>query len=157
MIIFFSVMIIKFLSLIPDFKMSRFACLLVVAGATTVTAQFSFDKMRCGQLTCQFNEYCSTETNRCAPCSMVCNKTHHNYDFGVCAKDCQGLLTLNEGAFTCEGNKAIYLLAFIGLSKDTSERGRASWKPTIFKGLLRLKQVSRITWLLSNWLAITDY
>ncbi|KOB69521.1 Period protein, partial [Operophtera brumata] len=42
--------------------------------------QLTLDGIRCGQLTCPLEEYCSSETNRCAPCSIVCNKTHHNYD-----------------------------------------------------------------------------
>ncbi|CAK1588247.1 unnamed protein product [Parnassius mnemosyne] len=70
--------------------MSRFACLLAVAGAAS--AQLTLDGIRCGQLTCQIDEYCSSETNRCAPCAVVCNKTHHNYDSGLCVKECQGYL-----------------------------------------------------------------
>lgn len=70
--------------------MSRFACLLAVAGITS--AQLTLDGIKCGQLTCQLDEYCSPETNHCAPCSVVCNKTHHNYDPGLCIKECQGYL-----------------------------------------------------------------
>ncbi|XP_075991031.1 grindelwald [Anticarsia gemmatalis] len=70
--------------------MSRLACLLAVAGAAS--AQLSLDGIRCGQLVCQLEEYCSEETNRCAPCSVVCNKTSHNYDAGACVKECQGYL-----------------------------------------------------------------
>lgn len=70
-------------------NMSRLACLLAVAGAAS--AQLTLDGVRCGQLTCQLEEYCSPETNRCAPCNVVCNKTHHNYDSGLCMKECQGL------------------------------------------------------------------
>ncbi|XP_038216696.1 protein grindelwald [Zerene cesonia] len=70
--------------------MSRLACMLVVAGAAS--AQLTLDGIRCGQLTCQLDEYCSPETNRCAPCDVVCNKTHHNFDNGLCIKECQGYL-----------------------------------------------------------------
>ncbi|KAG6442865.1 protein grindelwald [Manduca sexta] len=69
--------------------MSRLAYLLAVASAS---AQLTLDGIRCGQLTCQLDEYCSSETNRCAPCTTVCNKTHHNYDAGLCVKECQGYL-----------------------------------------------------------------
>ncbi|KAI8430732.1 hypothetical protein MSG28_000916 [Choristoneura fumiferana] len=65
-------------------------CLLAVAGAAS--AQLVLDGVRCGQLLCQLDEYCSPETNRCAPCSIICNKTHHNYDSGMCIKECQGYL-----------------------------------------------------------------
>ncbi|XP_023944426.1 protein grindelwald [Bicyclus anynana] len=70
--------------------MSRFACFLALAGAAS--AQLTLDGIRCGQLTCQLEEYCSPETNRCAPCSIVCNTTHHNHDSGLCVKECQGYL-----------------------------------------------------------------
>lgn len=70
--------------------MSRLAYLLAVAGAAT--AQFSFDGIKCGQLVCQLEEYCSEDTNRCAPCNIICNKTSHNYDAGACVKECQGYL-----------------------------------------------------------------
>lgn len=67
--------------------MSRLACLLALAGAAS--AQLTLDGIKCGQLTCKIEEYCSTETNRCAPCDTVCNKTDHNYDSGLCIKECQ--------------------------------------------------------------------
>ncbi|XP_013162050.1 PREDICTED: uncharacterized protein LOC106113724 [Papilio xuthus] len=70
--------------------MSRFTILLAVAGAAS--SQLTMDGVKCGQLTCLYEEYCSPETNRCAPCSAVCNKTHHNYDSGLCVKECQGYL-----------------------------------------------------------------
>ncbi|XP_028177229.1 protein grindelwald [Ostrinia furnacalis] len=70
--------------------MSHIACLLAVAGAAS--AQLTLDGVRCGQLTCQLDEYCSPDTNRCAPCTVVCNKTHHNADTGLCIKECQGYL-----------------------------------------------------------------
>ncbi|XP_072931113.1 protein grindelwald [Epargyreus clarus] len=70
--------------------MSRLACLLALAGAAS--AQLTLDGIKCGQLTCQLEEYCSPETNRCAPCSIVCNKTDHNYDSGLCIKECQSYL-----------------------------------------------------------------
>ncbi|CAH1647724.1 unnamed protein product [Spodoptera littoralis] len=66
------------------------ACLLAVAGAAS--AQLTLDGIRCGQLVCQLEEYCSPDTNRCAPCSVACNKTSHNYDAGLCIKECQGYL-----------------------------------------------------------------
>ncbi|XP_063546812.1 protein grindelwald [Cydia strobilella] len=69
--------------------MSRLVLALVVAGAS---AQLTLDGVRCGQLLCQQDQYCSPETNRCAPCSLICNTTHHNYDAGLCVKECQGYL-----------------------------------------------------------------
>ncbi|CAH2035265.1 unnamed protein product, partial [Iphiclides podalirius] len=124
--------------------MLRVACFLAVAG--TVSAQLSFDKMKCGQLTCQFNEYCSPETNRCAPCSTVCNKTHHNYDFAVCAKDCQGYLlderyllkteyevpTYDFGSAQRQSQAALIVsgvaLAVLVLILIILCRGRVSWR-----------------------------
>ncbi|CAH2103780.1 unnamed protein product [Euphydryas editha] len=70
--------------------MFRYACILAIVGATA--AQLTLDGIKCGQLTCQLDEYCSPETNRCAPCSVACNKSHHNYDSGLCIKECQGYL-----------------------------------------------------------------
>lgn len=70
--------------------MSRLACLLALAVAAS--AQITLDGVKCGQFTCQLDEFCSPETSRCAPCESVCNKTHHNYDVGLCVKDCQGYL-----------------------------------------------------------------
>ncbi|XP_004929932.1 protein grindelwald [Bombyx mori] len=70
--------------------MSGFVCVLILAGVAS--AQITLDGIRCGQLICQLDEYCSPETNRCAPCNVVCNKTHHNYDSGLCVKECQGYL-----------------------------------------------------------------
>lgn len=70
--------------------MSQLACLLAVVGAAS--AQLNINGIRCGQLVCQFDEYCSPETNRCAPCDIVCNKTHYNNDPGLCVKECQGYL-----------------------------------------------------------------
>lgn len=70
--------------------MSRLACLLALAGV--VSTQLTLDGPKCGQFTCQLEEYCSSEINRCAPCSVVCNKTDHNYDSGLCVKECQGYL-----------------------------------------------------------------
>lgn len=70
--------------------MSQLACLLAVAGAAS--AQISLDGIRCGQFLCQLEEYCSEETNRCAPCNVICNKTSHNFDAGACLKECQGYL-----------------------------------------------------------------
>ncbi|CAH0745989.1 unnamed protein product [Diatraea saccharalis] len=70
--------------------MSRLVCLLAVV--SVAVAELTFDGVRCGQLTCQLDEYCSPETNRCAACNVVCNRTHHNYDSGLCIKECQGYL-----------------------------------------------------------------
>lgn len=70
--------------------MFRYACLLAIVSAAA--AQLTLDGIKCGQLTCQLDEYCSPETNRCAPCSVACNKSHHNYDSGLCIKECQGYL-----------------------------------------------------------------
>ncbi|KAM3968791.1 grindelwald isoform 2-T2 [Aphomia sociella] len=70
--------------------MAKIAGLLTVAGIAS--AQLTLDGVRCGQLSCNFDEYCSPDTNRCAPCNIVCNKTHHNYDSGLCVKECQGYL-----------------------------------------------------------------
>ncbi|XP_049885959.1 protein grindelwald [Pectinophora gossypiella] len=70
--------------------MWRIACVLAVVGAAF--AELAFNGVRCGQLTCQLEEYCNSDTNRCAPCSGVCNKTHHNYDSGLCDKECLGYL-----------------------------------------------------------------
>ncbi|XP_053623946.1 protein grindelwald [Plodia interpunctella] len=63
-----------------------------LAMATMASAQLTLDGVKCGQLQCQFNEYCSRDTNRCAPCDVVCNKSHHNYDAGLCVQDCQNYL-----------------------------------------------------------------
>ncbi|CAG9558553.1 unnamed protein product [Danaus chrysippus] len=71
-------------------KMFRLACFL--ASMSLASSQLTIDGIRCGQLTCTLEEYCSPETNRCAPCSIVCNNTHHNYDSGLCIKECQGYL-----------------------------------------------------------------
>ncbi|XP_046977260.1 protein grindelwald [Vanessa cardui] len=70
--------------------MSRILCLSAILGIAS--AQLTLDGIRCGQLTCQLDEYCSPETNRCAPCSVACNKSDHNYDAGLCIKECQGYL-----------------------------------------------------------------
>ncbi|CAH0401929.1 unnamed protein product [Chilo suppressalis] len=74
--------------------MWRLACLLAFAGA--VAAQLTLH-VKCGQLTCQLDEYCSPETNRCASCSSVCNQSDHNYDSGLCLKQCQGYLLRKVG------------------------------------------------------------
>ncbi|VVC86273.1 unnamed protein product [Leptidea sinapis] len=60
--------------------MARLACFLTLVGLSA--GQLTLDGIKCGQLTCQVEEYCSPETFRCAPCSIVCNKTHHNFDSG---------------------------------------------------------------------------
>ncbi|KAJ2954442.1 hypothetical protein O0L34_g2712 [Tuta absoluta] len=70
--------------------MSQVACVLAMVGAAA--AQFALDGVRCGQLTCKLEEYCSQDTQRCAPCSVVCNHTSHNYDSGLCNKECLGYL-----------------------------------------------------------------
>ncbi|XP_050684247.1 protein grindelwald [Leptidea sinapis] len=70
--------------------MARLACFLTLVGLSA--GQLTLDGIKCGQLTCQVEEYCSPETFRCAPCSIVCNKTHHNFDSGLCIKECQGYL-----------------------------------------------------------------
>lgn len=66
------------------------ACMLAVAGVAY--GQLTLTGVRCGQLTCAVGEYCSRETDRCAPCSDICNNTHHNYDAGLCIKECQGYI-----------------------------------------------------------------
>lgn len=70
--------------------MSQIVQLLALAGVAS--AQLTLDGVKCGQLKCAFDEYCSSETNRCAACNIACNKTHHNYDSGLCVKECQGYL-----------------------------------------------------------------
>ncbi|XP_068633935.1 protein grindelwald [Battus philenor] len=70
--------------------MVRIGCFVVLVGLAS--AELSLYTTSCGQLTCQFDEYCSPETNRCASCAVVCNNTHHNYDSTLCIKDCQGFL-----------------------------------------------------------------
>lgn len=103
--------------------MARLACLLAMASAAS--AQLNIGSIRCGQLTCQLEEYCSPETNRCAPCSVVCNTTHHNHDSGLCVKECQGtpyhlyihLSYHLKDFFTKEGRLLTLLISIIWISE----------------------------------------
>lgn len=74
--------------------MSQRVAVWLLALTSSAYGQLSLNGVKCGQLTCALGEYCSPETDRCAPCSDVCNKTHHNYDVGLCVKQCQGKLCL---------------------------------------------------------------
>lgn len=76
-----------FLSFYCRSMMWRLVYLAVVAVAY---AKISLDGERCGQFQCKFEQYCSSETNKCANCSDACNTTHHNSDPGVCTNLCQG-------------------------------------------------------------------
>ncbi|XP_013184821.1 protein grindelwald [Amyelois transitella] len=72
--------------------MCRLAPLLAVAGLASASASAQLPDVKCGQLRCKANEYCSPDTNRCAPCDVICNRTHHNYDSGLCVQECQNYL-----------------------------------------------------------------
>ncbi|KAF9417682.1 hypothetical protein HW555_005263 [Spodoptera exigua] len=102
--------------------MSRLACLLAVAGAAS--AQLTLDGIRCGQLVCQLEEYCSPDTNRCAPCSVACNKTSHNYDAGLCIKECQGVQRQAQTALIISA----VALAILVLVLIIVCRGKFSWR-----------------------------
>ncbi|KAG7313426.1 hypothetical protein JYU34_000551 [Plutella xylostella] len=65
-------------------------CLLALAASAS--AQLTLTGVKCGQLKCAADDYCSPDTDRCAPCSDVCMKTGHNFDEGLCVKECQGYI-----------------------------------------------------------------
>lgn len=115
--------------------MARLACLLAMASAAS--AQLNIGSIRCGQLTCQLEEYCSPETNRCAPCSVVCNTTHHNHDSGLCVKECQGtpyLLYIHlsyhlKDFFTKEGRLLTLLISNKWISVCHRKKGDTRFSP----------------------------
>ncbi|XP_059046224.1 protein grindelwald [Achroia grisella] len=63
---------------------------LAVVGVAS--AQIIFDGVKCGDYKCNFDQYCSANTNQCASCNTACNQSHHNYEAGLCAEKCQGYL-----------------------------------------------------------------
>lgn len=73
------------------------------------------DGIKCGQLTCKKNEYCSEIENQCASCSTICDQKLHNYDAALCMESCQG--EAFSGMDLCEQGLMCKSLDVLGLNQ----------------------------------------
>ncbi|CAH1117366.1 unnamed protein product [Phaedon cochleariae] len=66
--------------------------LMVFSLSHFAASQLTLAGPKCGQRQCKMTEYCSPTDGTCAPCSIACNKSSHNYEEIICENKCQDYL-----------------------------------------------------------------